>query len=222
MNKQYWLGLPLVMTVMVSGCTTTNPNSGEVERNRTATGAGIGAVVGAIAGGLSGDGSTSTRDRALIGAALGGAIGGGIGVYMDRQEAQLREELRGTGIGIERQGDNIILNMPDSVTFGFDSSELQQSARQALNDVTAVLREYAKTRITVAGHTDSSGGENYNQRLSERRAQAVGDYLIRGGVQSSRLNMLGYGESRPVASNDSEQGRAQNRRVEITVTPTQQ
>lgn len=222
MKKQYWLGLPLIMSVILSGCTTTNPNTGEAQRNRTATGAGIGAVVGAIAGGLSGDGSTSSRDRALIGAALGGAVGGGIGVYMDRQEAQLREDLHGTGIGVERQGNDIILNMPNNVTFGFDSSELQQPARQALNDVTAVLREYAETRITIAGHTDSSGAEDYNQRLSERRAQAVGDYLAQGGVENFRLNMRGYGESRPIASNDSEQGRAQNRRVEITVTPTQQ
>lgn len=222
MNKQLWLAVPLATAVAMTGCTTTNPYTGETERADATTGAGIGAVVGAAAGALSGDGSSSRRDRALIGAAVGAAIGGGIGYYMDRQEAQLRDRLQGTGIGIERQGDDIVLNMPSSVTFGVDSSELTASARQALNEVTAVLREYPETRITVAGHTDSTGAEAYNQQLSEQRATAVGSYLVQGGIQRQRLTMVGYGESQPVASNDTEQGRAQNRRVEIIVTPIQQ
>lgn len=222
MTKQFWLALPLAAAVAMTGCTTTNPQTGQSQRAKATTGAGIGAAVGAVAGALSGDGSTSRRDRALIGAAVGAAAGGGIGYYMDRQEAQLRDRLQGTGIGVERSGDNIVLNMPNNVTFGFDSSELTGEARRALNDVSAVVREYPETRITVAGHTDSSGAEDYNQRLSEQRASAVGNYLVQGGVQRQRLSMVGYGENQPVASNDTEQGRAQNRRVEITVTPTQQ
>ncbi|MGC3874119.1 OmpA family protein [Halomonas sp. GXIMD04776] len=222
MSKQFWLALPLTAAIAVTGCTTTNPQSGETQRAKATTGAGIGAAVGAIAGALSGDGSSSRRDRALIGAAAGAAAGGGIGYYMDRQEAQLRDRLQGTGIGVEREGDNIVLNMPSGVTFDFDSSELTGAARQALNDASAVMREYPETRITVAGHTDSSGAEDYNQRLSQRRADAVGNYLMQGGVARQRLNIVGYGENQPIASNANEQGRAQNRRVEITLAPTQQ
>jgi outer membrane protein OmpA-like peptidoglycan-associated protein len=112
--------------------------------------------------------------------------------------------------------------MPSSVTFGFDSSDLTTQARNALNDVSSVLTQYPETRVNIAGHTDSTGDAGYNQRLSERRAQAVGNYLSQGGVASSRLYMNGYGENQPVASNESEAGRAQNRRVEITLTPISQ
>ena len=178
--------------------------------------------MGAVAGALTGDGSTSRRDRALIGAAAGAAIGGGVGAYMDAQEEKLRRDLDGTGIGVDRQGDNIVLNMPSSVTFDVDSSALKTPARQALNDATAVMREYPKTRINVAGYTDSTGSADYNQRLSERRAQAVADYLGQGGIAANRINTVGYGERQPVASNDTESGRAQNRRVEITLTPVTQ
>ncbi|MBZ9566884.1 OmpA family protein [Modicisalibacter tunisiensis] len=221
-TKQLWMAIPLSAALAVTGCTTTNPQTGEPQTAKATTGAGIGAAAGAVAGLLSGDSAASRRDHAAIGAAVGAAAGAGIGYYMDRQEAQLRDRLQGTGIGVQRQGDNIVLNMPNSVTFGFDSSELTGQARQALNDVSAVLREYPETRITVAGYTDSTGSKAYNQRLSERRAQAVGDYLMQGGVQRQRLNMVGQGESQPVASNDTEAGRAQNRRVEITVVPTGQ
>jgi|TARA_R100001369_G_scaffold8045_3_gene19573 outer membrane protein OmpA-like peptidoglycan-associated protein len=183
-------------------------------------GTGIGAAVGAAAGALSGDGSTSRRDRALIGAAVGAAAGAGIGVYMDRQEQQLRENLQGSRIEIDRRGDDIVLNMPSGVTFGFDSADLTSEARGSLNEVANVLTQYQDTRVSIAGHTDSTGDASYNQRLSERRAQAVSSYLTQNGVSSTRLNTSGYGATQPVASNDNEQGRAQNRRVEITLTPT--
>jgi outer membrane protein OmpA-like peptidoglycan-associated protein len=183
-------------------------------------GTGIGAAVGAAAGALSGDGSTSRRDRALIGAAVGAAAGAGIGVYMDRQEQQLRDNLQGSRIEIDRRGDDIVLNMPSGVTFGFDSAELTSEALSSLNEVANVLTQYQDTRVNIAGHTDSTGEANYNQQLSERRAQAVGSYLTQNGVSSARLNTSGYGATQPVASNDNEQGRAQNRRVEITLSPT--
>lgn len=183
-------------------------------------GTGIGAAIGAAAGALSGDGSTSRRDRALIGAAVGAAAGAGVGAYMDRQEQQLRNNLQGSRIEIDRRGDDIVLNMPSSVTFGFDSAELTSDARSALNEVANVLTQYTDTRVNIAGHTDSTGDASYNQRLSERRAQSVGSYLSQNGVSSMRLNTMGYGANQPVASNATEQGRAQNRRVEITLTPT--
>lgn len=219
MFKTSRLVAPLAAAMLLAGCATTDPYSGETQRNKTLSGAGIGAAVGAAAGALSGDGSTSRRDRALIGAAVGAAAGAGIGVYMDRQEEQLRESMRGTGVDVERRGDDIVLNMPSSVTFGFDSSELTVQARNALNDVANVLTQYTDTRVNIAGHTDSTGSVSYNQRLSERRAEAVGSYLAQAGVASNRLNMIGHGPSQPIASNDTEEGRAQNRRVEITLSP---
>ncbi|MCS2607763.1 OmpA family protein [Halomonas dongshanensis] len=211
---------PLAAAILVAGCATSDPYGGQTQRSSTGMGTGIGAAIGAAAGALSGDGSTSRRDRALIGAAVGAAAGAGVGAYMDRQENQLRESLQGSRIEIDRRGDDIVLNMPSSVTFGFDSADLTPDARSALNEVGNVLAQYTDTRVNIAGHTDSVGNANYNQGLSERRAQAVGSYLSQRGVSSSRLVTSGYGATQPVASNDNEQGRAQNRRVEITLTPT--
>lgn len=211
--------VPLAAAALLVGCATTDPYSGQTQRSTTGTGAAIGAAVGAAAGALSGDGSTSRRDRALIGAAVGAAAGAGVGAYMDRQEEELRQSTRGTGIEVDRRGDDIVLNMPSSVTFGFDSSDLTNSARNALNDVAQILTQYTDTRVNIAGHTDSTGNADYNQRLSERRAEAVGNYLAQSGVTRNRLNMTGYGQTQPVASNATEDGRAQNRRVEITLTP---
>ncbi len=211
---------PLAVAILLAGCATSDPYGGQTQRSSTAMGTGIGAAIGAAAGALSGDGSTSRRDRALIGAAVGAAAGAGVGAYMDRQEQQLRDNLQGSRIEIDRRGDDIVLNMPSSVTFGFDSAELTADARSALNEVANVLTQYTDTRVNIAGHTDSTGDASYNQRLSERRAQSVGSYLSQNGVSSMRLNTMGYGANQPVASNATEQGRAQNRRVEITLTPT--
>ncbi|BCA93608.1 MULTISPECIES: OmpA family protein [Halomonadaceae] len=211
---------PLAAAILLAGCATSDPYGGQTQRSSTAMGTGIGAAIGAAAGALSGDGSTSRRDRALIGAAVGAAAGAGMGAYMDRQEQQLRDNLQGSRIEIDRRGDDIVLNMPSSVTFGFDSAELTADARSALNEVANVLTQYTDTRVNIAGHTDSTGDASYNQRLSERRAQSVGSYLSQNGVSSMRLNTMGYGANQPVASNATEQGRAQNRRVEITLTPT--
>ena len=211
---------PLAAAILLAGCATSDPYGGQTQRSSTAMGTGIGAAIGAAAGALSGDGSTSRRDRALIGAAVGAAAGAGMGAYMDRQEQQLRGNLQGSRIEIDRRGDDIVLNMPSSVTFGFDSAELTADARSALNEVANVLTQYTDTRVNIAGHTDSTGDASYNQRLSERRAQSVGNYLSQNGVSSMRLNTMGYGANQPVASNATEQGRAQNRRVEITLTPT--
>ncbi|WNK20213.1 OmpA family protein [Halomonas piscis] len=216
--------VPLAAAILLAGCAGQGGYGGSQRGggvSTTAKGSGIGAAVGAAAGALSGDGSTSRRDRALIGAAVGAAAGAGVGAYMDRQEKELRRGLEGSRIEVDRQGDDIVLNMPSKVTFDFDSAQLTGQAQNALNEVANVLSQYQDTRVNIAGHTDSTGDASYNQRLSERRAQSVGNYLSQGGVASSRLNTTGYGENQPVASNNTDAGRAQNRRVEITLTPTE-
>lgn len=220
-----------VLTSMLAGCATTAPGgyyggqpqqqypAQDNDNNRTQKGAIIGAVAGAVAGLLSGDDATERRQRALVGAGVGGLAGGAIGNYQDRQERALRERMAGTGVDVVRQGDNITLNMPDNITFGFDSSQLQSQFYPVLDNVAATLREYNQTIVEVAGHTDSKGTDEYNQALSVRRADSVGNYLMGKGLVRDRFIITGAGESRPVASNDSESGRAQNRRVEITLVP---
>lgn len=187
--------------------------------NRTQRGAVIGAVAGAVVGLLSGSDATERRQRALIGAGVGGLTGGAIGRYQDNQERVLRERMAGSGVEVVRQGDNITLDLPHGVTFGFDSATLRPEFHAVLDRVASTLGEYDQTIIEVAGHTDSVGSEQYNQGLSERRARAVGDYLQARGINRERLIIVGAGESRPVASNETEAGRAENRRVEVTVVP---
>ncbi|RJG47474.1 OmpA family protein [Motilimonas pumila] len=209
-----FLGLSMALTA----CTTVNPYTGEEQTSNAAKGSAIGAVTGALIGVA----ASSKSDRgkgALIGAAAGAAAGGGIGYYMDVQEAELRQKLRNTGVSVTRSGDNIILNMPNAITFAVNSSTLKQSAMPVLDSVLLVLKEYDETRVNVLGHTDSTGAESYNQLLSEKRAQSVADYLLRNQLEYARVNTLGYGESRPIASNNNEAGREQNRRVELVLSP---
>jgi outer membrane protein OmpA-like peptidoglycan-associated protein len=205
----------VVMGVM-AGCTTVNPYTGEQQTSKAAKGAGIGAAAGAVAGLLT---KGDKLENALIGAGVGALAGGGVGYYMDVQEAKLRQRLTGTGVSVTRVGDNITLNMPSSITFALNSADLNAQFYNALDGVSMVLKEYDKTVVEVAGHTDSSGSDQYNLSLSERRAQAVAGYLSSHGVKSQRLVTVGAGESHPVASNDTEQGRATNRRVELTIVP---
>lgn len=187
--------------------------------NRTQRNALIGAGVGVVAGLLSGSDATERRQRALVGAGVGALAGGAVGHYQDKQEQAMRERLAGSGVEVVRQGDNITLDLPHGVTFGFDSASLRPEFHGTLDRVAQTLREYGQTLIEIAGHTDSVGSEQYNQALSERRANAVADYLVARGVSRERLIVVGAGESRPVASNETEAGRAENRRVEITVVP---
>jgi len=218
-----------VLSATLAGCATTAGGGGyygsqpqsqqQSEYDRTKKGAIIGAVAGAVAGLLSGDDATERRQRALVGAGVGGLAGGAIGNYQDRQERALRDRMAGTGVDVVRQGDNITLNMPENITFGFDRSDLQPQFYPVLDNVAATLREYNQTIVEIAGHTDSKGTDAYNQALSERRAASVGNYLMGKGLVRDRFILVGAGESRPVASNDTEAGRAQNRRVEITLVP---
>ena len=218
-----------VMTAMLAGCATSGGGyygqqdpygqGPDPANDRTKRGAIIGAAVGAVAGLLSGDDATERRQRALVGAGVGGLAGGAIGNYQDRQERALRERMEGTGVEVVRQGDNITLNMPSNITFGFDQASLQPQFYPVLDNVAATLNEYNQTIVEVAGHTDSQGTDAYNQGLSERRAATVAGYLNGKGVMRDRMITIGAGESRPIASNDSEAGRAANRRVEITLVP---
>ncbi len=196
---------------------TSNPNDPNHTRNNALIGAGIGAVAGLLSGGD----AVERRQRAMVGAGVGGLAGAGIGAYQDRQEAALRRDLEGSGVDVVRQGDNITLNMPGNVTFAFDSSNLQTQFYPVLDNVANTLTQYDQTVIEVAGHTDSVGSESYNRTLSEQRANSVAAYLRGHGVNQQRMIIVGAGESRPIASNDTEAGRAQNRRVEITIVPVQ-
>jgi outer membrane protein OmpA-like peptidoglycan-associated protein len=205
--------------VFVSGCQTLDPYTREEQTSNATKGALIGAGIGAVVGLISGDDAVERRQHALIGAGVGALAGGSVGYYMDKQEAELRAELEGTGVSVTRIGENITLNMPGNVTFATDSSDLSPAFFDVLNSVGKVLDEYEKTVVEVAGHTDSTGSDAYNQGLSERRAGSVANYLAGQGVIRERLITLGMGESRPVADNSSSAGRQANRRVEITMVP---
>jgi outer membrane protein OmpA-like peptidoglycan-associated protein len=203
--------------MLTASACTLNPYTGESQVSNTAKGAGIGAAVGAGLGALSG--KHDRAERAAIGAGIGALAGGSVGYYMDTQEAKLRQQLQGTGVSVTRVGDNIVLNMPNNITFQVDRSEIRPDFFGVLTSVSLVLKEYEKTIVQVAGHTDNTGSDAYNQTLSEKRAQAVGSYLQAQGEQQVRLLIVGFGETHPIADNSTPDGRAQNRRVEITLSP---
>ncbi|MDP4547037.1 OmpA family protein [Marinobacter sp. MDS2] len=209
-----------VATVGLSGCMTYDPYTGE-EKTSNAT---KGSIIGALGGAAIGAATSSKSDRgkgALIGAAGGAAVGGGIGYYMDRQEAQLRQRLEGTGVRVVRNGDQIELVMPGNITFNTDQSSIRPGFTGTLESVALVLKEFDKTIIQIDGHTDSTGRDSYNQLLSERRASSVRDFLMNQGIEPRRTRATGYGERAPVASNETATGREQNRRVELTLVPMQ-
>lgn len=208
-----------LLTVMLGGCQTLDPYTQESKTSRATKGAVIGAAAGAVAGLISGDDAVERRQHAMIGAGIGALAGGAVGGYQDRQEAKLRAELQGTGVSVTRIGDNITLNMPGNVTFATNSSDLSPAFFDVLTSVTKVLKEFDKTVVEVAGHTDSTGSDSYNQTLSERRANSVAQYLQSHGIRSERVLTLGMGESRPIADNGTADGRQANRRVEITMVP---
>lgn len=216
---------PLLITLALSGAMvatacTTDPYTGQQTVNRTA----VGIIGGAVGGYLLGDlvGGSHDRNAKMIGAGIGAIAGGAVGNYMDRQEAELRRQTAGTGVDVIRTGDELILRMPAGITFPVDSYALQPGVQGTLNEVARTLASYNQTYIDVLGHTDSTGSDAYNQALSERRAQSVADYLSSQGVAQARMGIRGYGETQPIASNDTEEGRAQNRRVEIKVVPVTQ
>jgi outer membrane protein OmpA-like peptidoglycan-associated protein len=207
------------LVVAVSACTTLDPYTREEKTAKAQRQAVIGAAAGAVAGLITGDSSMERKKRALVGAGLGALAGAGVGNYMDRQEAKLRAELEKTGVSVTRIGNNITLNMPGNITFATNSADLNAGFFQVLNSVALVVNEFNQTVIEVAGHTDNTGGDQYNQQLSERRAGAVAAYLGTRSVRSDRIITVGMGEGRPVATNATEAGRQSNRRVELTLVP---
>ena len=208
------LALTLALTLGLGAC-TTNPYTGEEQASKTATGAGIGAVAGGLIGAIAGD----NRNAILLGMGIGALAGGGVGYYMDKQEEKLRMQLQATGVSVTRNGDNIILNMPGNITFATDSSNISADFYSVLDSVALVINEFEKTYIDIYGYTDSTGSEAYNQTLSEKRASSVARYLESQKVVSQRIVTRGKGESNPVASNDTPEGRSLNRRVEIVLIP---
>ena len=219
MPKLTYTIIVLTMAIfLVEGC-ATDPYTGEQKMSKTAWGSIIGAAGGAAIGAAV---SHDKRKGALIGAGIGGLSGAGVGYYMDQQEAKLRQKLQGTGVSVTRQGDNIILNMPGNITFQTNSADINANFYNVLNSVVLVLNEFNKTLIDVMGHTDSTGTDAINQPLSERRAASVGQYLISQGIDSRRVATQGFGKTRPIASNDTPEGRSQNRRVELQLVPLTQ
>lgn len=207
------------IALTTAGC-VTDPNTGEQRISRAA----IGGVLGAGSGYLLGDLIGGRRDRTekIVGAGIGAIAGAGVGAYMDRQEQELRRRTAGTGIDVERQGDQLVLNMPGDVTFAYDSATVQAQFQSTLDSVATTLRDYPSTAIDIYGHTDSRGSEVYNQGLSERRANGVASYLTSRGVQYDRLATRGYGETALKCAETSEDGYRCNRRVEIRIAPVTQ
>ncbi len=207
-------------SVVLSACETnpfmtSDPYTGEDKVNKTTKGAGIGAAAGLLTGIIVG----GDRKRLLLATGIGALAGGGVGYYMDRQDAKLRAQLRGTGVSVTKVGNQITLNMPGNVTFATDSYNISADFYDVLNSVALVLNEFDQTYVDVIGHTDSTGSLEYNQQLSERRADSVARYLESQKVVSERFLTRGMGPNSPIASNDTAEGRSLNRRVEIILTP---
>ena len=224
MKKYLTLISAALVFSIVSGCTTFDAYTGEKKTTNTAKGASIGASVAAVAAYLANKNDDSTkRNQRILKAAVGGAaIGGGIGYYMDAQEAKLRQQLRSTGVSIQRDGDNINLIMPGNITFDTDSSDIKASFYPVLDSVALVLAEYNKTVVAIAGHTDNTGSAAHNQILSQKRAESVAAYLGSRKVDPARFEVFGFGPNQPIADNSTKEGRQANRRVEITLHPIAQ
>jgi len=204
-------------TLMVTSACTTDPETGQRRISKAA----IGGIGGALGGYLLGDivGGRNDRTEKIIGAGIGGIAGAGIGAYMDKQERDLRARTAGTDVQVVRQGDDLILNIPSGINFAYNSATVEPQFQRTLDQVSQVLGQYDRTYIDIYGHTDSTGSDSYNQGLSERRADSVAAYLESRGVRGARIGTRGFGETQPIASNDTEQGRAANRRVEIKIVP---
>jgi outer membrane protein OmpA-like peptidoglycan-associated protein len=216
MRKNILAVSSLIIAMTLAGCTTTDPYTGESQTSNTAKGVGIGAIGGALAGALIGGGKAQ---GILIGAAAGAAIGGGIGHYQDEQEAQLRQQLQGTGVQVQRNGNNIKLIMPGNITFANNSADINGAFYQTLNSVVIVLKKYDETMVKVAGYASSTGSASANLLLSQQRAASVSNYLQMQGIAPARLANVGYGASNFISSDTTA---AANRRVEINLIPNQQ
>ncbi|MDP3846485.1 MAG: OmpA family protein [Pseudomonas sp.] len=203
---------------LLAGCASQNPYDNQPpSSNKTAKYGGLGALAGAAAGALI---NHDNRGKgALIGAAVAGAAGAGYGYYADKQEAELRQSMQGTGVEVQRQGDQIKLIMPGNITFATDSAEIVSNFYAPLNNLGTSFKQFNQNSIEIVGFTDSTGSRQHNMDLSQRRAQSVANYLTAQGVDGTRLSTRGAGPDQPIASNATADGRAQNRRVEVNLRP---
>lgn len=213
----HFTGAALALAALGTTACTTDPVTGERQISKAAIGAVAGGALGAGAGALVG--GKRNRTEAIVGAGIGAIAGGAIGAYMDRQERELRAKTAGTGVEVERRGDELLLNLPSGITFDTNSYAIKPQFQSTLNQVAETLANYNQTYVDVYGHTDSTGNDSINLPLSRNRAEAVGNYLSGRGVAAARIGTQGYGASQPIASNATVEGRAQNRRVEIKLVP---
>lgn len=210
-HRSLFIAALLVGSLSLSGCASLS---------NTEKGAVGGAAGGAVVGGVIGNAAGSTAKGAIIGAILGGAAGAIIGQQMDKQAAELEKDLE--DVEIERVGEGIQITFNSGILFGFDSSDLRPEARENLRTLAESLQNYPNTELTIIGHTDSQGAEDYNQDLSLRRANSAASHLVTQGVPRDRMTILGKGETEPVTSNDTDAGRQQNRRVEVAIYASEQ
>lgn len=212
MKKLKLISLALV-TAMATGCAQITPKDDDGSTNKTAAYGGLGALVGAVGGALI---NHDNRGKgALIGAVAGGAAGAGYGYYADKQEEELRKQMQGTGVEVQRQGDDLKLVMPGNITFATGSSSVSSQAEWTLGTVAESLKKYPGSNVEVSGHTDNVGSLASNNELSQARAISVAKILVGQGVEKSRVQVFGAGPTQPIASNSTEEGRQANRRVEI-------
>lgn len=219
--KNQIIAISLASLIALTGCTTYDAYTGEQKTSSTAKGAGIGASSALLLSYIANRNKSSSErnKRMLRDAGIGAIVGGGVGYYMDSQEAKLRKQLRGTGVSVERDGNNINLIMPSNITFASDGRNLNSQFYNVLDSVVLVIQEFNQTTVVIAGYTDSTGSNAYNQKLSEDRAKSVADFFVNKRVNPARLDVVGFGEKNPIADNISKQGRSLNRRVEITLFP---
>lgn len=209
MKCSSFIVIAVTASLALAGCAST-------ENQNTTRGAVIGAAAGAIAGKATGN---HKNKRLVIGAAVGALAGAAVGSYMDNQEKALREQLSGSGVKVIRDGDNLRLDIPAQLTFDINRSDIRSNLYPVFNDIAKVLKDYPKTMLVIAGHTDDTGTYQYNMNLSKARAESVKSYLIAQSVQDVRIETQGYGPNYPAVPNNSEANRAANRRVEIHIEP---
>src|SRR5262245_3241867 len=216
-RMQAMFAIALTASVFTASCQTQDAYTDEKKTSNATKGAVIGALGGAAVGALTNRNQRGTN--ALIGAGSGAAAGGGIGYYMDRQEEELRRDLRSAGVSVERRGDTIALNMQDDILFNLNSAALSARSEEIIRAVSVVLKKYNETRVNVYGFTDTSGTRMRNEELSRQRAEAVAAALARDGVQSARLHARGMGETNLKVPTGDNVVEARNRRVEIVLEP---
>lgn len=212
-----WATAAALGAMLATSACVTDPDTGRRRVSDTA----LGGIGGALGGYILGDivGGRHDRTEKIVGAGIGGIAGAAIGSYMDKQERDLRARTAGTDVRVVRQGDDLILDIPSGIDFAYDSDRVEPAFQHTLDQVAGVLGDYDRTYVDVYGHTDSTGSDSYNQGLSERRAVSVADYLVARGVKSARIGTRGFGRTQPIASNETEDGRAANRRVEVKIVP---